>query len=126
MVERRVSHRIYGIDGSVVFMDDDRILIEIKKAEKKGCEIRENAAKDKDELTSEARRAAVKIAEDAKVNAKKKADKMIADTEKNLKEKKENIIAKCENEFLESKKNADKNVSSAVDVVYERFIDMSG
>ncbi|RLG14159.1 MAG: hypothetical protein DRN71_03510 [Candidatus Nanohalarchaeota archaeon] len=126
MVERRVSRRIYEIDGLVVFVDDDRILIEIKKAEKKACEIREKAAKDKDELVSEAKRAAIKVAENAKINAKKKADKMIADAENKLKEKKEKIISKCEKEFSESRKNAEKNISSAVDVVYEKFISMSG
>lgn len=106
-------------------MDDDRILIEIRKAEKKACEIIEKAAKDKDELVIEAKRAAVKVAEDAKINAKKKADKMISDAENKLKNKKEKIIAECEKEFSESKKNSEKNVASAVDVVYERFIDMS-
>lgn len=102
-------------------MDDESILIEISKAEKRAKDIKAKALSEKEELINEAKRAAVKIAGDAEKTAKKKADDIIKDAEDRLKAEREKIVTKCKKDFENYKKKATGNIEEAADFTFEKF-----
>ena len=109
-----------GVDGGI--MDDESILIEISKAEKKAKDIKAKALSEKEELVNEAKRAALKIAGDADKNAKKKADDIIKAAEDRLKADRVKIVTKCTKDFENYKKKATGNIEEAADFAFEKFI----
>lgn len=103
-------------------MDDESILIEISKAEKKAKDIKASASSEKEELISEAKRAAVKIAGDADKTAKKKADDIIKSAEDRLRADREKIVVKCKKDFENYKKKATENTDEAANFTFEKFL----
>ena len=103
-------------------MDDESILIEISKAEKKAKDIKVTALSEKEELVNEAKRAALKIAGDAEKTAKKKADDIIKNAEDRLKADRAKIVAKCTKDFENYKKKATENIDDAADFTFKKFI----
>lgn len=104
-------------------MDDEQVLIEIKKTEKKAKNIHEKAIIEKEELINEAKHTAFKLVGDTEKKAKNKADKMISDAEKRLRTKKEKMLAESYKEHDEAKKNAMKNINDATNYVSKKFLE---
>lgn len=108
-----------GVDGGI--MDDENILIEISKAEKRAKDIKAAALSEKEELINEAKRASLKIAGDADKTAKKNADDIIKSAEDRLRADREKILIKCKKDFENYKKKATENIEEAADFTFEKF-----
>ena len=101
------------------------ILMEIKESEKRADEIVEKAKKDKESIIQEATRNATKLIADKELEIKNIKEKKISDFRDKLRLLKEDKMSEGKRDAKQLKLKSEKNVSKAVNLVLEKFNELT-